>query len=127
MSDTETEEKFEIIVTLFGQPLTLVLPAKWNFTEGKIAKDNHGLLPVQVEAGIFSGDPDAYMAVLEVSYRRAGRDFPAEAIGEMNIFELVDAITEKVNALRPPTEPSGSDSSPSEPSSSESIEEPVSA
>lgn len=135
MSETETdvasEEEAQIIVTLFGQPLTLVLPGKWSFTDARIVKETYGILAVGAEAGLFSGDPDAYLAVLHISYRRAGREFPAEALGEMNLFDLIDSVTEALNKLReelPPTPPSGNDSTQrDEPSSSEPKEEPVSA
>jgi len=106
----------KIRIKIDDEELELILPGMgWTYEEAKLAKQvSDGMTPLQVEAGIFEMDPDAWMAVLRVSYARAGSDFPGIAALSTNLVELTDAVTEAIEEVarsRPPTRerPNGSD------------------
>lgn len=131
MADDKNDQ-VEITVEVLGEKLKVILPGMgWTFEEAILAKSASGGLPTTaIEAGLWAGDPDAWLAVLRVSYLRAGREFPARELQDVKMLELVDAITEKVEeagAKRPPTSPSGSEpSGPDEPTENEPPEAPSS-
>lgn len=115
------EEVAKIIVPIAGEDLELILPAHgWTFDEAKLAKEVSGMTPGEIEVQLMYVDPDAWMAVLRVSYHRAEKDFPAVAIGETDIIELGQVVSELVNkerTQRPPTKASGNGHSASDESS----------
>lgn len=114
-------EKTEIKVTVAGESLELILPGQgWTFEEAKLAKAvSEGMAPVEIEQALQLADPDAWIAVLRVSYMRANKDFPAGRISGEDVLELADAVTDAIRkAVKelPPTNRNGSESS--EPSAS---------
>lgn len=129
MSEDDTRDA-QITVTILGEPLDLILPGMgWTFEEARVGKDvSGGMAPVEIESRLMTGDPDAWFAILRVSYLRARKDFPAEGIEGVDMMELVGAITESVEAYLetiPPTSPSGTGSDDSaETSESEPVAVP---
>lgn len=111
----ETNDRVEIIVTVLDEKLRLILPGDgWTFDEAKIAKGvSEGMSPKQIEAGLLEGDPDAWMAVLRVSYIRANKEWPAARIqGEdvIGLFNRLLEVSEEALRQRPPTSRNGSSS-----------------
>lgn len=123
MSENEqTDERVEISVTVLGEKLQLILPGDgWTFDEAKVAKNvSEGMSPKQIEAGLLEGDPDAWLAVLRVSYIRANKEFPSRQIqGEdvIALFNRLLELSEEAIRSRPPTNQNGSEAE--EPSGSE--------
>lgn len=123
MSENEqTDERVEISVTVLGEKLQLILPGDgWTFDEAKVAKNvSEGMSPKQIEAGLLEGDPDAWLAVLRVSYIRANKEFPSRQIqGEdvIALFNRLLEVSEEAIRSRPPTNRNGSEAE--EPSGSE--------
>jgi len=118
MAETETTEvpqKAELWATVAGEKLQLIIPGMgWSFAEARAAKDiSRGMAPVEIESRLFVTDSDAWMAVLLVSFMRAGKDFPRSEIENEDVIVLGEIITEKVlEELQklPPTSPSSSGS-----------------
>lgn len=111
----ETNDRVEIIVTVLDEKLRLILPGDgWTFDEAKVAKNvSEGMSPKQIEAGLMEGDPDAWMAVLRVSYIRANKEWPAARIqGEdvIGLFNRLLEVSEESLRQRPPTSRNGSSS-----------------
>jgi hypothetical protein len=133
--DKRDDDKLEIIATILGEKLRLILPTMgWTFNEAIIASDATGGLGTdEILDRIMAGDPRAWLAVLRVSYMRAGRDFPAEEIGSVSMAELSSALNRKIETILgevegPPTSPSGNGlSAQAEPSESEPANEPSAA
>lgn len=100
-------DEHQVIIKVVGDPIRLVLPGDgWTFGEALLAKELSGLTPVEIEERLlFASDPEAWLAVLQVSYKRAGREFPAAEIDDFNMADLAQAVTEAMNkvAKRPPT------------------------
>jgi hypothetical protein len=106
MSDDTTA----VFVTIAEERLQLILPGEgWTFEEAKLAKNvSEGMAPVAIEEGLQLADPDAWLAVLRVSYLRAGKDFPAGAIQNEDILQLMQSVLSAVRKAvkgRPPTSP----------------------
>lgn len=131
MSENEqTDERVEISVTVLGEKLQLILPGDgWTFDEAKVAKNvSEGMSPKQIEAGLLEGDPDAWLAVLRVSYIRANKEFPSRQIqGEdvIALFNRLLEVSEEAIRSRPPTNRNGSEAE--EPSGSETPDPEVHA
>lgn len=110
MADTE---KTEVHVKILGDEIRLILPGDgWTYEEAKLAKNvSEGMSPGQIEFSLREGDPDAWLAVLRISYKRAGKDFPSArilgevAVGEDSIFEQLNEQIEEAMNARPPTKP----------------------
>lgn len=108
-------ERAEIYVTIADERLKLVLPGDgWTYPEAKIAKEvSEGMMPTEIEERLLGGDPDAWLAVLRISYMRADKDFPTRLLAEVNILELVQEVTEAATEIlkrRPPTKASANGS-----------------
>ena len=92
-----------IVVEIGGEKLDVILPGYgdgWTFDEAMLAKTvSDGLSPVEIEQRTMVGDPQAWMAVLQVSYLRAGRDYPAAVIRDTNIFPLIDAVADAMQEV----------------------------
>jgi hypothetical protein len=130
VSDQEQERPAAIVVTLLGERLELLMPGQgWTYTEAKLAKNiSDGMTPVEIGTKFFEGDPDATMAIIRVTFHRAGRtlakseldqlaDLDLEALGR-DVLAAIEAAQEK--AAHPSTPAgAGSDStSPDGPSTS---------
>lgn len=118
------QEKPQIFVTIAGERIEVIPPGRgWTFAEAKLAKDvSEGMAVGVIEAELFRGDPDAWMAVLHVSYMRAEKEFPAAEIDKTDITALWEAVTnsmEEAAEKLPPTSENGNDSpAPVEPETS---------
>jgi hypothetical protein len=127
----DEDDKLEIIATILGEKLKIILATMgWSFDEAIVAADATGGLGTdEIHDRCMAGDPRAWLAVLRVSYMRAGREFPAEEIGKENMKALTDSFYAKIEEIMggaeaPPTSPSGNGSSaPTEPSESEPVSE----
>ena len=108
---TEEEAAPEIWATVGSDKVRIVMPSTWTFEEGKLAKNvSEGMTPVAIEGSLLEGDPDAWLAVLRVSYLRADKEFPRRIAGQ-EIFDLVKQVTtaiRKASAAVPPTKVNGS-------------------
>lgn len=125
MSDND---RAEINVTIGDDTIQLILPGDgWQYDEAKIAKEvSGGMPPAEIERSFFLQDPDAWMAVMRVSYLRAGKDFPSALLRGQDLMAFmreVDAAIEEARRNRPPTNQSQNGSG--EPSGSEEIVETV--
>lgn len=105
-----SEERAEIYVNVAGDRLKLVLPGDgWEYHEAKLAKEvSDGMTPVQIENGLLEMDPDAWMAVLQVSLRRAGRDISSSELAKFDVNAVRQAVIDKAQEVlgrRPPTSP----------------------
>jgi hypothetical protein len=94
--------------------LKLILPGDgWEYHEAKLAKEvSDGMNPIQIESGLLEMDPDAWMAVLQVSLRRASMDVNQGDLAKVDVYALMQAVIDKakeVLATRP-TSPNGSGS-----------------
>ena len=115
MSD---DDRVQINVTILGHEIRLILPGDgWTYEEAKLAKNvSEGMSPGQIEDVLMQADPDAWLAVLRISFRRAGVDFPSArimgevAVGQDSIFEQLTDQIEAAMRSRPPTNPKPSDS-----------------
>lgn len=113
------EDKAQVYVTLFKgsadeQKILLTLPEDWTFDDAVTAKDiSGGMVPDEVSVGMMQGDPHAWLAILRVSYRHDGREFPAQRIMGENLRSLTkdleDAMREAMKG-GPPTSPNPSGS-----------------
>lgn len=116
MSTDETS--IEVTVTIAGEQVRLVFPSEWTFAEAKLGKAvSEGLAPDEITDRLMVGDPDAGLAILRVSYNRAGLEWPQNAIMDEGVALVGQAIGEaerKLRQRRPPTSPtpSGSESTP---------------
>lgn len=124
------DERVRVRVTLLGEEIELVLPGDgWSFDEAKVAKQvSEGMAPAVIEGNLLVGDPDAWMAVLRVSYMRADREFPAQRLAGEGVLELMKALsdaTREAMKQRPPTNPSGSESPDSADTSEPDATEPT--
>lgn len=119
------DDKAQVYVTLFTdsadeQKILLVLPEDWTFDDAVTAKDiSGGMVPDEVSVGMMQGDPHAWLAILRVSYRYDGREFPAQRIMGQNLRaltkDLEDAMREAMKAHPTSPNPTGSsDAGPSE-------------
>jgi hypothetical protein len=109
-------ERADVHVTVLGERVRLILPGDgWTFEEAKVAKNvSEGMSPAQIEGSILEGDPDAWLAVLRVSYLRAEKDFPSQMIGGQDVMQLMRSLSDEVREAmkrRPPTSASGNGSS----------------
>lgn len=105
-----------ITVTIEGdEPIRLILPGdEWTYEEAIVAQEISGMAPVEIEDRLAVADPRAGMAILRVSYMRAGRDFPQTGIARSNVMNIVQAIAEAAKRARaevPPTSPTASENS----------------
>lgn len=113
-----TTDKTEIYVTIAGERLQLILPGDgWTSDEAKLAKTvSEGMAPVTIEENLMLMDPDAWTAVLRVSYLRAGIEFPAQQVAKADMLDLMKAVADAVKEASkdlPPTKVSGNgDSEP---------------
>lgn len=122
-----TEDRVQIFVPIGEDQIELILPGDgWEYDEAKLAKSvSEGMTPAQIERAFFEQDPDAWMAVMRVSYLRAGKDFPTTLVREQNLMEFmraVDSAIEEARRNRPPTSQSSNGSTASE-QSSETVED----
>jgi hypothetical protein len=125
MAETETS-KPELWVKIAGERIQLVIPGMgWTFEEADAAMAvSGGLAPVEIETRLLVTDPRAWRAVLRVSFMRARKEYPAEAVDEQDIIELGNVVTEAILAelqKLPPTNQSGNESS--DPAESSELEE----
>lgn len=111
-------ERVKIIVTVLGEELQLILPGDgWTYDECKVAKQvSEGMSPSKIEGGLLEGDPDAWLAVLRVSYIRANKEWPGARIGGEDVIALFNRLlelSEEALRSRPPTNrtTNGSDAS----------------
>ena len=123
MADREqVQEKPAIYVTVAGEKLELIPPGRgWTFAEAKLAKEvSEGMSVGEIEQGLFAGDPDAWLAILHVSYVRAGKDLPAAAVDATDMKALWEAVTDAMEeaAKLPPTSEDG-EAAPAAPETSE--------
>jgi hypothetical protein len=109
LSENENETaQAEVFVTLAGERLSLIMPGKgWTFDEALLAKSvtPREWGPVEIEERLWVGDPDAWLAVLHVSYKRAGKPFPDKKIGDVNLSEIAEAVMgaiEEAGGVGPP-------------------------
>jgi hypothetical protein len=108
-------ERPDIFITVAGTRLRLVVPADgWTFEEARIAKQvSGGMTPAGIEEGMWEQDPDAWLAVLRVSFVRAGiEEFPTNQISSMDLGQLTkdirDAAREAAKTLPPAPVPGNS-------------------
>jgi hypothetical protein len=94
----------KIYAELPGGKIELILPGiGWTFDEALLAKTaTGGLAVVEIEERLYVGDPDAWLAVLRISYQRAGVDFPEEEIGEVDLSELAKSIWKALQVAKSP-------------------------
>jgi hypothetical protein len=93
-----------VTVLIGDSNIDLALPGTWNFEEAKLAKrvsadpdiGQAGYTPAQVEAGLRSGDPDAWLALLRVSYMRQGDDWPGNSILNEVVGEVIDKYNDAI-------------------------------
>jgi hypothetical protein len=98
----------EIYVTIADDRIKLVLPGDgWTSDEAKLAKTvSEGMAPVTIEENLMLMDPDAWLAVLRVSYVRAEKEFPAAAVAGTNMVDLMKSVADAIREAmkdRPPT------------------------
>ena len=122
----------EIYVTIANEKLRLVLPGDgWTSDEAKLAKTvSEGMAPVTIEENLMLMDPDAWTAVLRVSYLRANKEFPTAAVADTNLIELMKSVVDAIKEAKknsPPTSASANGSDvPAESGESEKSEAPSS-
>ena len=107
------EDRPRIWADILGEKIEVILPGQgWTFDEAKHAKSvSEGMTPVQIENVLLEGDPDAWLAVLRISYLRADKEFPRKLGGE-DVLDLVEQVTKSVREASksiPPTKASTSD------------------
>lgn len=109
------EKNVEIWVTIGPDRIQLVLPGDgWTSDEAKLAKRaSEGMAPAVIEDNLLLMDPDAWAGVLRVSYMRADKDYPAQAIGNTDLTTLLKALSDQIKEAmkdRPPTSASANGS-----------------
>jgi hypothetical protein len=109
-----SEERAEIYVHVADQRVKLVLPGDgWEYHEAKLAKEvSDGMNPIQIESGLLEMDPDSWMAVLQVSLRRAHMDVSQGDLAKVDLYALMQAVIDKAKEVLEarPTSPNGSGS-----------------
>ena len=119
MSDTAQEEVRPKVYAVIGdERVEIILPGDMGYDEAKMAKNISGdMSPAEIEDKLMEADPDAWHAVLRVSFMRVDKPFPAKDWAVTNVASMVRNLAEAMRkAARdvPPTSPGANDEPGSE-------------
>lgn len=108
----------EFYFTVLGERWKACVPAHgWTYDEARLAKrvtadpesGQQGMSPLEIGQRFLLGDPDAVMAIIRVTLKRAGRVLSTSdlvELGTINLDELATALNEaiqtRLNAGNPP-------------------------
>lgn len=112
MADPDRVELYLKMFDTDEEKLKIILPGDgWTFEEARIAKGiSDGMAPAEIEGAMWAGDPDAWLAVLRVSYLRAEREFPTHQIQNLDVMQLMKTLQNEAREAAkglPPTHANG--------------------